>query len=81
MKTIIVLVSLILCACGGDTYVEEYDYEIDIELCEAQDGTPQLFDVMNVDTGENFIEVRCEFKKEITPPQCKPDNGLGQPCS
>lgn len=80
MKIMLITLSLILCACGGTEYVEEEPYLLDIEICEDQGGTVELFHVMSVDTGESNIEVQCGFDKQRGSAQCKTDNGSSQEC-
>jgi len=70
MKIILIALLLTLTACGGTSYVEEEPYLLDIEICEDQGGTAELFHVMSVDTGESYIDVQCEFA-ECEPIICK----------
>lgn len=70
MKIILIALLLTLTACGGTSYVEEEPYLLDIEICEDQGGTAELFHVMSVDTGESYIDVQCEFE-ECQPIVCK----------
>lgn len=68
---------VLLSACSGS---EKENWEIDQELCEAQDGEAQLLQVFNVDTGEQYLETKCVFQKHPSYGMCKPDNGLGHEC-
>ena len=71
MKSIAILLMVFLTACGGTDYaVEEDPYLIDLEICEDQGGTASLFHVSNVDTGESYIDVQCDFE-ECHPIICK----------
>ena len=74
---IICLMSVFLISCGGES---KSDYEIDVELCEAQDGNAQILSVYNVDTGESYIQVNCEFPKDNDIKYCKVDGGFGGEC-
>jgi hypothetical protein len=78
MKAYIFL-CVILVGCGGNDY-QKQDWEIDRELCEAQDGEAQLLQVFNIDTGEQYLETKCVFQKQPSYGMCKPDNGLGHEC-
>lgn len=73
MKHIYLIVFIVISGCGGQ-YQEKEDWEIDAELCEAQDGTPQLLSVYNVDTGQQYFDIYCHFEdvKESNRPRCKP---------
>ena len=73
MKTLLIVFSLFLISCGGDVYIEEKeDWEVDVELCEAQDGKAEILHVTNIDTGETYIDVNCVFpKRSDTVYQCK----------
>lgn len=61
MKKLIIVLTITLTACGGDVYVleEKDDWEIDVELCEAQDGISELNHVTDPITGSYSIEVGC----------------------
>jgi hypothetical protein len=71
MKSILILLVMIMSACGGTDYQEPEDsYLFDMEVCEDQGGNPNLFHVTNIDSDESFIEVQCEFE-ECEPIICK----------
>jgi uncharacterized protein (UPF0128 family) len=61
MKAVIAMVCLGLISCGGQQYQQEKkSWEIEAELCEAQDGKLSLYHVMEIDTGQAYIDVVCE---------------------
>ncbi len=62
-KLILIITALLLISCGGDNCDKE-DWEIDVELCEAQGGRPELLHVIVESTGETYIDVKCVFEDE-----------------
>lgn len=62
---------LLFSGCGGE---QTQDWEIDQELCEAQGGNAELLQVFNVDTGEQYLEIKCVYDKTPSRAWCKPSN-------
>lgn len=72
----LILIGVTLCSCGGSSEPELEEWEFQVQFCEAQDGKAEILHVMNVDTGENYIDVKCVIPKTHKRDQCK----LGGEC-
>lgn len=75
MKYTILVLAILLSACGGTEYNQGSDPLQDAaDLCYGLGGTPQYLSVYNVDTGESYLDVECDFSEptiEPEPEQCE----------
>lgn len=60
MKTMIALLCLVMIGCGGDAE-NESDYEISVQLCQAQGGVFKTYLAEDMITGEQDIIEQCEI--------------------